>query len=146
MAWCSTEMKQPAATNRAGEFMKLSRSSTRCGAERQAPFGNRAIRADDKGEWTQQPGCDARERAALANGLAREVDPAGPERTQSAVGGALVVERRPGCEVAPLDERDRQSARGRLGRRHEPVNAAADDQDVERAGTEGLEIAPAHVW
>src|SRR5262249_42932503 len=82
---------------------------------------------------------------SLANRVARAIDPPRSERAQSAVGGALVVERRRRGEVAPLDERDRQSARSRLVCRHQSVNAPADDEHVERGGAEGFEIAPAHV-
>src|SRR5579859_3008134 len=115
------------------------------GAKREAPSRHRTIRADNEGERAEQTRRDPRQRPALADRFTREIDSAGSERPEAAVRGPLMVERRRRGKVAALDERHPPSARGRLVRRHEPMDAAADDEQVERGRTQCLEVARAHV-
>jgi hypothetical protein len=94
-----------------------------------------------KGSGRSRRGGDARQRAPLVDRLARVIDPAGLERSQPAVRGALMVEGRGRGEVARLDERDLQPARGGVERRRQSVNAAADDEHVEGRAAERCEVA-----
>src|SRR5580765_6010503 len=52
-----------------------------------------------------------------------------------------MVERRATAEVVPFDEGDRQTALRRIVRERQAVNAAAYDENVERTGSQAVEIA-----
>jgi hypothetical protein len=66
-------------------------------------------------------------------------------RARPPVRGLLVIERRAAAEVVGLDECDTQPAARRVVRAGEPVDTAADDQQIISAALEPGEIARAHV-
>ena len=69
----------------------------------------------------------------------------GLQIAQAAVQRAMVVERGAAAEVVPIDQRDVQAARRRIPRRHQAVDAAADDEQVEGVRGEGVQVAD-HAW
>src|SRR5205085_9402908 len=101
------------------------------GTQREAVARQRAVGADQERQRPQQPRRETGERAPLEDRLARVSQTAALQRSQAAVRGALVVERRRGADVSLVDERNRQSAGGGRQRRRQPVDAAADDQQIE---------------
>ena len=101
------------------------------GSQRQPSLGHRSIGADDEGERLDEPWGDARQRAPLANRFARPAETHRLERAQSAVRGLLVIEGDAAAEVVRLDERGAQSAAGGLVGDRQPVDAAADHEEIE---------------
>ena len=65
----------------------------------------------------------------------------GLQVTQPAVNGAQMIERGAAAEVAALDERDCEAALRAVTRDGQTMDAAADDEDVERLSGEPIEIA-----
>ena len=84
---------------------------------------------------------DPRQGAAFDDAGARAIEPSGLQRAQAAVRGLLLVERDAAAEVRCFDERHAEAAARCLIREREPVNAASDDGDIERAGLEPARIA-----
>jgi hypothetical protein len=62
---------------------------------------------------------------------ARLTEAPGPKRVKSAVNRALVLRRESAAEVGSLNQGHRQPARCRVPRRRKPMDAPADDQQVE---------------
>ena len=60
---------------------------------------------------------------------------------QAAVNRPQMVEGRSAAEIVALDERDRQAALRRVVGDRQPVDAAADDEHVEGAAGEAIEVA-----
>src|SRR6185436_19795397 len=114
------------------------------GAQGEPVLEDRPVGADHEGQRTQQPRRHQRQRAALRDRLARVPEPRRLQRTQAAVRRPLVVEGGGSAEVTGLDERDRQSAPRRRICRREPVDPAADDEDVELLRSERLKVAAVH--
>src|ERR1051326_6301418 len=82
---------------------------------------------------------DAGQGPALAHRFARAAQIERLQVAQPAVDRTEVVERSAAAEILALDEGDRESALRRVVRDREAVNAAADDQDVERPGRQAAE-------
>ena len=61
---------------------------------------------------------------------------AASERSQTAVGGLLMIEGRAAAKVPRLDECHTQSAARRVVRGRKPVDAAAHDEQIELVGVE----------
>ena len=72
------------------------------------------------------------QQAALAQRLAHEAELQLLEVAQAAVDQLARARRRAGGEVARLDQRHRQTARGGVERAARPRHPAADDEHVER--------------
>ena len=80
-------------------------------------------------------------RAPLAHRLARAREVERLQVAQPAVDRAQVVERGAAAEVVALDERDRQAALRRVVGDRQAVDAAADDEHVEGAAGQAVEVA-----
>ena len=87
---------------------------------------------------------DARHRVPLAHRLARAPDVERLQVSQPAVNRAQVIERRAAPEVVAFDERHAEAALRRVLRDREPVDPAADDEHVEGAVLQAVEIAAHH--
>ena len=114
----------------------------------------RAVGADDEGQRPQQPRRDARQRAPLADRLARVTEASRLQRAQAAVRGALVVERGRGGEVArPRPARPsarapprRARSRGRgCRRRRRARRRSSRPRPRSRAAASGNYIVALHV-
>src|ERR1700687_6049003 len=77
-------------------------------------------------------------RAPLTNRFASATDVQGLQIAQPAVNGAQMVERGAASEVFALDECDREAALRAVIRDGQTVDAAADDEDVERLSGEPI--------
>jgi hypothetical protein len=82
-----------------------------------------------------------RNRPPLAHRFARAAHVERLQIPQATVNRPQMIERGPAAEVLLLDERHRQPALRRVVRDRQPVNAAADDEDVERAVGQLIEVA-----
>ena len=111
------------------------------GAHRQLPAQERPVQRYREGQRTNRLRRDPRHRPPLADRLARAPDIQRLQIAQPPVNRAQMVERRAAAEVVPLDERDRQTSLRRVKRDRQPIDAAADDEHVEGAAGEGVEIA-----
>ena len=60
---------------------------------------------------------------------------------QPAVQRAVVMKRGRAAKVVALDQRDVQAAAGRVPRGEKPMDATADDEQIERVRRECVEIA-----
>jgi hypothetical protein len=105
---------------------------------------DRSIRADQEGQRPQQPRRDLRQRAPFEDRLACVPEASRLQRAQPAVRGTLVVERRRRGEVAFVDERDADPALRCRQRRRQPVNAAADDEEIELLRSQSRKIPRLH--
>ena len=85
-----------------------------------------AIGADQEGQRPQEPGRDARERAPLADRLARAIEPRRLQRAQAAVRGLLMVERGRRCRSRRLRPAPCAGRGCGLVGDRQPVDAAAD--------------------
>ena len=85
-----------------------------CGAKRETAFHRGAVGADEEGKRTQEPWGDPRQRAPLADGLARAPEMSAAERSQPAVGGLLMIEGGAAAEIRRLHERHAKTAARRL--------------------------------
>ena len=108
---------------------------------RQLPGGDRTIERQDerkraKGLW-RDPG----EGGTLANRFTRTLEVERLQVAETSVNGPEVVEGDAGAKIVRLDERDRQTPLRRVVRDHQPVDAATDDEDIECASDEAIEIA-----
>ena len=57
----------------------------------------------------------------------------------------MVVEGGAAAEIVPIDQRHAQAAGGAVPGGHQPADAAADDQQIEWAAGERVEVA-SHPW
>ena len=108
---------------------------------RRLAAGERARERKHEGQRTNGVRRDPRDRPALAHRFPRAAHIECLQVPQPAVDRAEMVERRAAAEIVALDERDREPALRRVVRDRQPINAAADDQHVEGAGREPIEIA-----
>ena len=84
---------------------------------------------------------DPRERSPLAHRLPRAPDVERLKVPQPAVNRPQMIERAAAPEVVALDQRHRQAALRRVVGDGQTVNAAADDEQIEGAGGETIEVA-----
>ncbi|MBZ5559603.1 MAG: hypothetical protein LAO77_20230 [Acidobacteriia bacterium] len=96
----------------------------------------RAVDRNDAGDRLQGVRREARERLpftrVMTGGRGREAHVAADDRPLTDGGGVP--------EIVAVDEPDGQAALGGVVRDGEPRDPAADDEDVERAGDERIEI------
>src|SRR5262249_55123301 len=84
---------------------------------------------------------DARKRAPLADRFPRAPEVERLQIPQAAVDRTEMIERRAAAEVVALDQRDRQPAVRRVVRDRQAVHTAADDEHVERAAGQPIDVA-----
>ena len=58
---------------------------------------------------------------------------------------AVMVERGAAAEVVSIDQGDAQAASGGIPGGHQPADAATDDEQIEAAGAERVQVA-SHPW
>ena len=84
---------------------------------------------------------DPRDRASLDNRFAGARDIERLQIADAAVDRPQMVERRSAAEIVLLDQGDRQAALRRVVGDGQPIDPSANDQQVEGAASEGVEIA-----
>jgi len=114
--------------------------------EKTRTHGGRALR-DRTRQWEHErqrpngPGRDARDRAPFPYGFTGTRKIQRLQVTKATVDRPQVVEGSSAAEVVLLDQCDRQASLSRIAGDRQPVNAAADHQDVECARGQCLWIA-----
>ncbi len=111
------------------------------GAHREPPPGQRSVERQREAQRDDGMRRDAGERAPFAHRFARASDVQVLQVAEPAVNGAQVVEGAAAAEIVALDERHRSAALRRVVRDRQAVDAAADDEHVERALGEPVRIA-----
>ena len=113
----------------------------KAGAHGHLAGDERSIERQDEGQRPNRLRRDSRERGALPHRFPRAPDVERLQIPETAVDRPEMIEGRAGAKIVLLDERHRQPALRRVVRDRQPVDAAADDEDVERARGEAIEIA-----
>ena len=111
------------------------------GAHGHLAGGDRSIERQDEGQRSDRVRRDSSERGTLPHRLARAPDVERLQIPETAVDRPEMIEGGAGAEIVALDERHRQAALRRVVRDRQAVDAAADDEDVERTRGEAIEIA-----
>ena len=102
--------------------------------------GDRLIERQRKGNRPHGVRRDGRDDAPLDDRFARARQVERLQIAQPAVNRAEMIERRPAAEIGAIDERHREPALGGVVGDGEAVDAAADDEDVERTADELVQV------
>jgi hypothetical protein len=113
-------------------------------AHGETTFGQRSESRKEKGQRGDRVRRDAGEGAALADRLAGPNQIDGLQVAQAAVQGPQMVERRSAAEVGALDQRHRQAPLRRVAGDRQPVDAAADDEQIKWAADEPRRVTGGH--
>jgi hypothetical protein len=111
------------------------------GAHRETPPRQRSVERQREAKRDDGMRRDAGEGAPLAHRFACASDVQVLQVAESAVNGAQVVEGTAAAEIIALDERHRGAALRGVVRDRQAVDAAADDEHVERALGEPVRIS-----
>jgi hypothetical protein len=111
------------------------------GAHRKLPTHERAVQRQGEGQRFDDVRRDPRNGSPLPNRLARPPDIERLQVSQSAVNRSQVIERRAAAEIVAFDQGHRKPTLRRVVRDCQTEDAAADDEHVERAPLQLVEIA-----